>query len=180
AAALVSVMELRIKLKEKGGNAEGVVSEDEILGMIAKNLNGKSQISELVQSRRAWPLLRDGALLKILNIDKKKVDLFAEQLLGAVTERLDKGRQVSNNLSIKDLVDLINTNTRTSPESLKYFYECDREVPDTILHDPASTLLIGETEQRLGTTLPADYKEYLSITNGNDPAFGGIIMEAVP
>lgn len=178
AAALVSALELRIKLKEKDASIEDVVSEHEILGMIAKKLNGRNQISELIQSRRAWALLRDGVLLQILNIDKRKVDQFSEQLLDAVTERFDNGRQVSDNISIRDLVETINTNTRTNPESVTYFQEGDREVPDTILHDPAPASLIEETEKRLGTTLPADYKEYLSITNGNDPAFGGIIMES--
>lgn len=54
----------------------------------------------------------------------------------------------------------------------------DRPVPSTILHPPASECLIAETESRLGTTLPADYKEYLRITSGNDAAFSGIIREA--
>ncbi|KAH7070463.1 hypothetical protein BKA63DRAFT_518477 [Paraphoma chrysanthemicola] len=178
AAALVSALELRIKLKEKDASTEDVVSENDILGMIAKKLNGRNQISELIQSRRAWPLLRDGVLLNILNIDKTKLDQFSEQLLDAVTERFDNGKQVSDNISIKDLVETINTNTRTNPESVTYFHEGDREVPDTILRDPAPASLIEETEKRLGTTLPADYKEYLSVTNGNDPAFGGIIMES--
>jgi hypothetical protein len=178
AAALVSALELRIKLKEKDGAADGVPSEEEILEMIAKNLNGRSQISELIQSRRAWPMLRDGALLRILNIDKKKVDRFAEQLDEAVTERFETGRQAFTNLSIKELVQIINTNTLTNPDSVNYFYERDVELPSTILHDPAPLSLLDETEKRLATTLPEDYKEYLSIANGNEPAFGGIIMEA--
>jgi hypothetical protein len=173
-AALVSALELRIKLREKNRSDGVVPSEHEIMEMIAKSLN-YSQIACLIQSRRAWSMLSDGVLLKI---DKDKVELFAKQLEEAVTERLEKGKQSFPDLTMKQLVDLIDKNTRTNPASVEYFRECDNEIPSTILHDPASASLIAATEKRLETTLPDDYKEYLSVTNGNDPAFGGIILEA--
>jgi hypothetical protein len=178
-AALVSALELRIKMKEKSAvDDDNVPSERDILTMIAKNLNRRSQMSELIQSRRAWPMLRSGALLDILGINKSKVDLFARQLEEAITERMAKGRRLLPDLSTKELVELINTNSRTSPASIKYYEQMDVDVPTTILRDPALPALIQETEQRLGTKLPEDFKEYLSITNGNDPAWGGIIQEA--
>jgi hypothetical protein len=177
--ALVSALDLRIKLREKsGGDDGGVPSEDEILKLIAKRLNARGQIQNLTQSRRVWAMLKDGALLEILGIDKSKVDLFAEQLEEAVTERLEKGRLSLPNLSIKEMVELINKNTLTNPDSVNTFQRWGDEIPSTILHDPAAASLIEETEKRLDTKLPDDYKEYLSITNGNEPAFGGVIMEA--
>ncbi|KAF2030624.1 hypothetical protein EK21DRAFT_88747 [Setomelanomma holmii] len=178
ASALVSALELRTKLEEDNAAADGTPSAQEILEMIAKPLDGRSQISVLTESRRAWPMLRDGALLRILGIKKEKVDRLAVELEEAVTERFEKGRQSFPDMSINELVQLINTNTLTNPDSTESFYERNIEVPSTILHDPASASLIEETEKGLATTLPDDYKEYLSITNGNDPAFGGIIMEA--
>ncbi|KAF2131232.1 hypothetical protein P153DRAFT_337627 [Dothidotthia symphoricarpi CBS 119687] len=177
--ALASALELRIRLREKGGGGDdGVPSEDEILSMIAKRLGARSQIHELTQSRRVWPMLNDGALPKILGIDKTKVNLFAEQLVEVVTERLVKGRLSLSELSIKQIVELINMNTLTNPDSIRTFQERDDEAPSTILHDPAPASVVVKTEERLDTKLPDDYKEYLSITNGNEPAFGGIIMEA--
>jgi len=177
-AALVSALELRIKLKERDGSNDGVPSEHEILEMIARRLNERSQISDLIQSRRAWPMLRDGSLLEILAIDKSKVDLFAHQLEDAVTARLQKGKQLLPERPIKELLDTINKNTLTNPDSLEMYHGVDLPVPTTILHSPASASLITSTEARLGTTLPNDYKEYLRITNGNAAAFGGIIPEA--
>jgi hypothetical protein len=178
-AALVSALELRIKLKETSTvDDDSIPSEYDILTLIAKDLNGRKYMSELLQSQRVWPLLRQGALLDILGINKSKVDLFARQLEKAVTERMVKGRQPLSDLSIKESVELINKNTRTNPDSVEFYEQMGVDVPSTILRDPASAALIHETEQRLAIKLPEDFKEYLGITNGNDAAWGGIIQEA--
>jgi hypothetical protein len=175
AEALVSALDLRIQLQEMGSTEfADIPSAEDILSRIAKALGERGVIDELVQSQRAWSLLKDGILLKLLNINKPKLDLFASQLEDAITSRLETGRQNPPTPSIASLLD----NTLTHPDSIEWFEQMDRQVPSTILHLPASNTLIDETESRLGTTLPEDYKEYLRITNGNDNAFGGIIREA--
>jgi len=179
AEALVSALDLRIRLQEMGPTeSAGIISAEDLLTRIAKNLGERDMLRDLIQSKRAWSLLKDGILLKLLNIDKTRLDLFASQLEDAITERLEKGRQIPPIPSIKDLLKTIDKNTLTHPDSVGWFEEMDRPAPSTILHAPASDVLIAETEKRLGTTLPEDYKEYLRITNGNDNAFGGIIREA--
>jgi hypothetical protein len=177
--ALASALELRLRVEETSESEhDGIPTAEDILGMIAKRLGETFQIDNLTQSRRAWPMLRSGALLKLIGLDKARVDLFASQLVSAIAERLEHGRQEPPTLSIRELVETINTNTITGAASIEFFQEFDNPVSPTILRPPASDALIAETEKRLGTTLPADYKEYLRITNGNDAAFGGVILEA--
>ncbi|KAH4014821.1 hypothetical protein HBI82_194240 [Parastagonospora nodorum] len=180
--ALVSALELRIKLREMGeqddDDDDDMPSEEDILSMIAKDLNGHGQIEALMQSRRAWQLLKNGALLRLLRLNKSKIDCFASQLEAAVTERMDKGKQPPPTRPIKEILEAISTNTRTHPDSIELHEEMDQPIPSTILHPPASESSISATEKRLNTSLPADYKSYLLLSNGNDAAFGGIINEA--
>lgn len=176
--ALTSALELRIMLREKGVDDDGDVNLGEIhtLKMITGRLDGKDahhQIEKLAQSRRAWPLLKNGALIKAMNIDEFKLDHFAKDFENAITERLEKGKQPST-LTIQQLTQAINTNTLTNPASLAFI--ADRGT--NILHNPASASLIAETETRLGTKLPQDYKAYLALTNGNEPMWSGIIDES--
>lgn len=178
--ALVSALELRIKLREmdEQDDDEDMPSEEDMLKMIAKDLNGHSQIEAMMQSRRAWHLLTDGALLKLLKLDKLELDRFASQLEAAMTERMDKGRQSPPARPMKHVLEAINTNTRTHPSSIELHEEMDEPIPSTILHPPAPESSISATESRLATSLPASYASYLRISNGNDAAFGGIINEA--
>jgi hypothetical protein len=177
--ALVSALELSVKLREMGEDKDdGMLNEEEMLGMAASQLNEPGMIVALTQSRQAWRLLMDGAMVRLSGLDKGKVDTFAPQLEEAITERLEKGRQSPPARSIKGILEAIDTNTRTHPSSQEWYEEMEQPIPATILHPPASASPISDTEKRLGTTLPADYKEYLSIANGNEAAFGGIINEA--
>jgi hypothetical protein len=177
--ALVSALDLRIRLQEMDSTEfADVPSAEDILSRIAKDLGERGVLNELVQSQRAWTLLKDSILIKLLNINKTNLDLIASELESAITQRLETGRQHAPTPSIASLLSTINTNSLTHPDSIEYFQEMDRPIPTTILHNPASSSVIAETESRLGTTLPEDYKEYLRITNGNDAAFGGIIREA--
>jgi hypothetical protein len=177
-AALVSALELRIKLREMGVlQDDGMPSEQDLLRMVAKRLDERNQIAMLTQSRRAWPILLDGGLMRALGLNKAKIDLFASQLDETITERVQKGRQPPPTLPIKDVLGIISKNTITNPDSVAWYEEMERQVPSTILHSPASASLIRDNEARLGITLPEDYKEYLSITNGNDAAFSGILHE---
>lgn len=173
--ALVSALDLRLRLQEMGIHEDAEVpSSEDILRTISKDLREWSTINELVQSKRAWPLLKDGLLVKFLNINKLKLDLFASQFEDTVTERLERGMQHPPTPPMRELLDIINHNTLTNPESIKQ-YEGMAPVPTTILRSPASDAQIAETERRLGTALPEDYKAYLRVTNGNDRAFSGII-----
>jgi hypothetical protein len=177
-AALVSVLDLRMKLHEMGEvDDDGMPNEQELLEMIAERLGERNQIKMLTQSQRAWPILLDGGLMKASGLDKAAVDAFASQLEEAITERMQKGIQQPPTLPMKNLLETIDQNTVTHPDSIDFYNEMQEEVPSTILHSPASVSLIHDTEARLGTTLPEDYKEYLGISNGNEAAFGGILHE---
>ncbi|MCJ1310369.1 hypothetical protein MMC25_004033 [Agyrium rufum] len=50
-------------------------------------------------------------------------------------------------------------------------------LPDAVLYAPASSEDIAELEKRLNVTLPADYKEFLHISNGLGSTWGGILFE---
>lgn len=115
AEALVSALDLRMQLEEMGSAEDAdIPSSEDIFSRIAKALGERGMMDSLTQSQRAWSLLKTGALVKLLNISKTKLDLFASQLEDAITSRLETGRQRPPTPSIASLLETINKNTHPS------------------------------------------------------------------
>ena len=84
-SALVRALDLRLALTEKDHPVvsassttetaalhEHLPTVEEILGRIAARLHGNSQIRDLVQSARAWTILKNGALAKAIGVQDAK------------------------------------------------------------------------------------------------------------
>lgn len=89
---LVKALEITIVMGEKG-DSEELPSTEEILGWIAGRLHMASQIDYLVQSSKAWKVLKNGALARALGVKDEKVKQLAETILETFKERFERGPQ---------------------------------------------------------------------------------------
>jgi hypothetical protein len=160
--------------RESGHHAHGHGTVDEILAMIAKNLNSNQQMETLAQSQRAWRILSRGALAEVLDIDAKKLDAYVKEAEQIIDERLANGRQEAPDSTVAELLQEIEHNSQTKKGGTS---RLNSDSVRTLFRDPATVGQIEETEKRLGAQLPADYKDFLSITDGFGAAFSGILFE---
>ncbi|KAI4663365.1 uncharacterized protein J4E78_003777 [Alternaria triticimaculans] len=123
-----------------------------------------------MESRQAWKLYKSEALRKHLNIDEAALATFAKDFENALTERLTNGRtRTRANMSVQQLLKAAEYNTKYNAEARKV----NPEPPETSLfHSPATDSQIEEAENRLNTTLPADYKTFLRLSNGFGSPWG--------
>ncbi|KAF2738585.1 hypothetical protein EJ04DRAFT_549804 [Polyplosphaeria fusca] len=176
-SALVNMLDMRLILDEEGAVDidESVPSARELLGIISKRLDSKVQIVELAKSQWAWSLLRQGALVDILGLDRSKIEAFAKEVEEAIHERFKSGRLSLEDLSVEKILHQLNHNTIVDPRSVSRYVETGDDLPETILRAPASEKDISDAEQRLDVSLPEDYKAFLRLTNGIEGPFGGIL-----
>ncbi|KAF2257783.1 hypothetical protein CC78DRAFT_432242, partial [Lojkania enalia] len=178
-SGLTSVLDLRVRLEEAGDSTRtaGIPSVDEVLSMIAKRLDANQQIAYLMQSPRAWAMLKDGALVRSLDLDRGKIEEFAREVEGVIDQRLQRGKADLPPMTMNRIFETLEYNTITHPESREQFLELDDPAPEKLSREPATAAQIEEKEEELGIRLPKDYKEFLMVSNGFDAPFGGIIME---
>jgi hypothetical protein len=79
-AALSAALELRLKLAEEGEEEKDghgdLPSVESVLSQIAKRLHSNAEIGNLAQMARAWKILKNGALARMLGVrDAKIVEL---------------------------------------------------------------------------------------------------------
>jgi hypothetical protein len=150
----------------------------EILKTIAGNFHTMWQ--DLSKSRQAWSLLKDKAMSQELGLKDEKVRAFGEEVQKVFQQRITNGpiRRPYEHLSMKELVQLCNDNTIKNSIWEETDYDPDNP-PSTILHKPATCAAISGLERRLGLTssLPADYKEFLAITDGLGQWWNGFFGE---
>jgi len=189
-SALVRALDLRLALAEQASASSttekaaapraDLPTAEEIVGRIATRLHCNSQISYLAQSARAWKILKDGALAKAVDVQDAKVAHLAQEIRGAFSDRFRDGRQMLPAGSMKDLIRVISDNTQKYLQTEEHRKECSvsDEGPVSLIRTGASIEEIAKLESRLGTKLPEDYREFLSLNDGLGSAWGGMIMEA--
>ncbi|KKZ63648.1 hypothetical protein EMCG_02089 [[Emmonsia] crescens] len=173
-ARLVSALDLRWLLKERGYEQDGLISVGQLMDMFAKRMEANQQLVYLMQSRRAWGALKDGTLAKTIGVNDQKVYAYANELEETLDERIREGRMKLDHLTMRQMLEILDNNTRTNPESLEDYIDGP---PKSLLHDPASVEEIAEAERKLGIKPPADYKEFLAVTDGFEQSWGGIISD---
>jgi hypothetical protein len=178
-SSIVRALDLRIKLAGQGYvDGDSLPSVDDLLGMIAERLHCNCQIGNLIQSPRAWTVLKTGILAKVVGVDVEKVRKLAEEVESTFKLRLEEGRQSRPERSVPELLNEIATNTITNPGSVKSARENDEE-PESPFEGkkPATDEAIAELEKRLNISLPDDYKEFLKVSNGFGRTWGGVLMD---
>jgi hypothetical protein len=170
---LVTALDLAI---QQDADTEDKTSVDGILHLISDRMSTNQQITYLTQCQRALPLFISGALVRILNIDIAKLDKFATDVEEEFTQRFNDGFQPADELSMKEALDMINHNTFHNPDADLKNYNPNEDT-DTLYRAPATSSQIEHKSKELGVELPADYKEFLQLTNGFGVPFNGIIHE---
>ncbi|KAF2832875.1 hypothetical protein CC86DRAFT_364887 [Ophiobolus disseminans] len=136
-------------------------------------------IASLIQHRKIWPLLASGVVARQLGVDDAKLFAAAEDIVETVRIRIENGRQKGDHEGrpIKELLEILVKNTKKHAGSL--YKESQKDPPKSYLHNPATEQDINDMEQRLKIPpLPADYKEFLLVSNGLEPVYNGLGMTA--
>ncbi|KAI4702799.1 hypothetical protein J4E89_010136 [Alternaria sp. Ai002NY15] len=149
----------------------GTPPSHELLRWLAHSFGERSyETQPAMESRQAWKLYKSGALRQHLDIDEAALATFAKDFENALTERLTNGRtRTRADISMQELLIATEYNTKYNAEAKKL----NPEPPETSLfHSPATDSQIKETEVRINTTLPDDYKTFLRLSNGFGSPWG--------
>ena len=138
----------------------------------AKRYAGKSflghlpvNLCSLAASRHVAPLLLQKILSPELELSDQVVRNYIVELLKVLAKRITQGRSlVYGHLHWKELLQkLSDAAIKTDDES---YYDQDVRQSDWIGYQGATKEEIRQAEEKLGITLPADYKDFLTTTNG--------------
>lgn len=127
----------------------------------------RRMIDALVVAEQLWPFYIRGLLAEAVGISAEELKSKGENLVRAFSARLSRG-YMENRLeskTLKELLEIGQKNTLTGP-GLRHWEEMGGGTPETMFKQPATRKQISELESRLETSLPQDYKEFMSITNG--------------
>ncbi|PVI01533.1 hypothetical protein DM02DRAFT_475392, partial [Periconia macrospinosa] len=174
---LVAALDLVLDIESQGEETEPAPSSAHILEIISKRMNANGQLQYLTQSRRAWAILIDGALATAANLDLTRIDQFAKEIVQLADERFQNGRMPLEDWPMRKILEQIDYNNRNNPDANESDDGYRAEKYPQFFRPPATAAEIEEAEKRLDVELPDDYKEFLSITNGCSPMFGGILYE---
>lgn len=178
---LVKALEIALALRKDLREENDLPTVDDLLRLIADRFHVRGQISALSQSARCWDLLKRGALALAMGLDDEKIKTLSGGILRTFKKRFEDGPMGDSeieDMSIQDLLLRISENTVSNKSAQTFWDECgDEEYPTTLLKDPLSQHEIAKLEEHLNVTLPADYKEFLSCSNGLAGSWGGILMQ---
>ncbi|KAI4929081.1 hypothetical protein J4E85_005705 [Alternaria conjuncta] len=149
----------------------GTPPSHELLSWLAHSFGERSyETQPAMESRQAWKLYKSGALKQHLNIDEAALATFAKDFEDALTDRLTNGRtRTRADIPIHELLKAAEYNTKYNAEAKEVN---PKPAETSLFHSPATDSQIEEAETRLNTTLPADYKTFLNISNGFDSPCG--------
>ncbi|KAE9364189.1 hypothetical protein N431DRAFT_496761 [Stipitochalara longipes BDJ] len=166
---LLKALEIAVVFQEQGSPhaGNGLPEVDEIMGWIAKRIHANQMITYLTQSER------HGGVVKTFTI------------------RYEKGVQRSElwKKSVEDLVKITSDNTinnmaaKADWDQLYGLVEVEgkeggeRKHPIYILNNSLPSSDFATLEKRLDISLPVDYKDFLTITNGMGASWGGIMAD---
>lgn len=139
----------------------------DILNQIVARWGANQQIAYLAEAHPLWPLFVRGLLADAMDISQDELKAKGGKLVEAFSERLKNpsGCSPFSSMTTKEILELADNNT-VEGAGKAYYSEAGYEPPSTLLKDPASKEDISDLEERLDITLPQDYKEFLSISNG--------------
>ena len=177
-AILTKALEVAIVLHDRDITPE-LPDTEQVLRWILKRLYARGQLSSLVKSSRAWGVLQDGALARAVWVNEDEINKFAETVIETFTQRFSLGPSNPNleGKSIAELVEMISDNTVNNEGARADYDENElQKYPTTVLRNPLNNIQIAYLEDTLQISLPEDYKEFLSRTNGLETAWSGLMM----
>ncbi|KAG7405289.1 hypothetical protein Forpe1208_v014958 [Fusarium oxysporum f. sp. rapae] len=176
-AGLMIALDIYLRLGKKG-------KAQELFRKVCDRFHTEEQVEQLACSRAAWKQILavpERPLLDFLNIHAAKLRPAVTRACLMAENRLQGGpRRRYAGQSIEKLVHIISENTfKNCPHDRLDAYRPPGNLRDRPQN--ASGLIrrgcylsgIRALEERLGVTIPEDYKEFLSITNGLDSMWDG-------
>jgi hypothetical protein len=122
-------------------------------------------LCSLAASRHVAPLLLQKIVAPELELSDSIVQGYVVELLQVLDKRMTQGRSlVYGHLSWKQLLQKLSE--AAIKEDDGRFFEQDIRQSGWLGYQGATKEEISQTEERLGVTLPADFKEFLATTNG--------------
>ncbi|KAK6005818.1 hypothetical protein QM012_007460 [Aureobasidium pullulans] len=169
-------LELAVKLAERR-NVDPLVDPKvkEILATLSRHSIDTWQDSFLVGSPRCAPIFMSGAMARALNISDEELDSRAAEILEASRQRYWHGRSSQRPKTISELLQSCNDDTVARSDS--HWIEMEEPKPTSLYKQSASEEQIANLEEKLGVSLPEDFKAFLHISNGfgaESSGFGGI------
>ena len=140
----------------------------EVLAAIAERFPKAWELSSLIDSPIRVPVFMSGALARIWDFSDHELDSRAAQLLEASRQRFWYGPTTRGPETISGLLESCNDDTVTRTA-------LDDEVDNitSLYKPPATEQEIIDLEERLGVTLPDDFKVFLRISNGSEGIWNG-------
>ncbi|RYC91795.1 hypothetical protein BFJ63_vAg5237 [Fusarium oxysporum f. sp. narcissi] len=156
----------------------------ELFMKVCDRFHTEEQVEQLACSRAAWKQILavpERPLLDFLNIHAAKLRPAVSRACQMAENRLQGGpRRRYAGQSIEKLVHIISENTfKNCPYDRLDAYRPPGNLRDrprnanALIRRGCYVTGIRTLEERLGVTLPEDYKEFLSITNGLDSMWDG-------
>jgi hypothetical protein len=122
-------------------------------------------LCSLAASRHVAPLLLQKIIAPDLGLSDSIVQGYVVKLLQVLHKRMTQGRSlVYGHLSWKQLLQKLSE--AAIKENDVRFFEQDIRQSGWLGYQGATKEEISQAEERLGVTLPADYREFLAVTNG--------------
>ena len=178
---LTKALEVAIVLHDRGITLEEELPDTEqVLRWISKRLHTSGHLSSIVKSSRAWGVLQDGALAKVVGVNEDEINKFAATVMETFTMRfsLTPSNPGLERESISELLKMISDNTVNNEGAWADYDESElQEHPTTVLRNPLNNFQTSDLEDRLHISLPEDYKEFLSCINSLESAWGGLMMD---
>lgn len=123
-------------------------------------------LAELMRDREFAAILLNGVLASVFEVTKERCETEAQQIKEALELRLSQGRSlVYGNLSWQQLLKEM---SKAAIEQNTYEFGEEQVEEKWLGHSSASDEQIKGVENRLGITLPDDYKQFLKQSNGFD------------
>ncbi|KAF7551370.1 hypothetical protein G7Z17_g5051 [Cylindrodendrum hubeiense] len=181
--ALVDALALATRLVSKHTPPIEEIEADpnvqKALGLISTRMHANHAIEYLIQRRDIWGLLATGALARKIPVDMDKLEALGKEAIESFTERVKKGRKthVTEKKSIRELLEALDRNTRTNTRG--QYEEMGENVPESLfVLPPATDEQISALECKLDVSLPDDYKEFLTISNGFGRTWNGYHLDS--
>lgn len=162
-------LDIAIKLAEKRDDEPSRDTKVlEILAAIAERFPEGWEYSSLIDSPSRVPVFMSGALARTWDFSDHELDSRAAALLEASRQRFWHGPSTRGPETISGLLESCNDETVTRTA-------LDDEVDNitSLYKPPATEQEIIDLEERLGVTLPDDFKAFLRISNGSEGIWNG-------
>lgn len=150
----------------------------EILEIIAKNLEKKRMVSLLVGRHELCALLCTGELARKVPVDHARLKAAGKELIDTFFKRFSSGRK-KDEIESKPLKEvLLQLERETKTNAVDHWAEVKEPIPETLFVLPAATEeQISSLEKKLNITLPDDYKEFLKLSNGFGRTWNGYHLD---